>query len=205
MFCPVHAGAPTVFEAAPDQVHPADKLGDEAICGPAIDIVWICALRDPSIFHDGNAIRERQCLFLVVRHVDCGNAQSALQRTQLQLHLFTEFRVEIRQRLVQEKNLGLDHDGSRERNALLLAAAQLARESIPGPSQPNKVQGIGHPVRGFASPDLAHPQAEANVFGHGHVWKQGVILEHHSDVPPVRRHIRDVIAEDLHGASVRFS
>ncbi len=45
-------------------------------------------------------------------------------------HLHAERRIEILEWLVKEEDTGLPYDGSSERDALLLAARQLPRQSI---------------------------------------------------------------------------
>ena len=54
-----------------------------------------------------------------------------LQREQLVAHLHAQLRVEVRQRLVEQQHLRLDREGARERDALLLAAGELAGRRSP--------------------------------------------------------------------------
>jgi hypothetical protein len=41
-------------------------------------------------------------------------------------------------------------------------------------------------------------QRKAHVLAHGHVWIEGVVLEHHRDVAILRRALVDGFAVDLH-------
>jgi hypothetical protein len=50
----------------------------------------------------------------------------ALDALQLDPHVLAQVGVERRERLVEQQHVGLDHDGAGERDALLLAAGQLA-------------------------------------------------------------------------------
>jgi len=50
--------------------------------------------------------------------------------------------------------------------------------------------------------DLAHLQRKRNVLQDGHVREQRVVLEHHADIPLVRRAVGDVVAVDQHAAFV---
>ncbi len=54
--------------------------------------------------------------------------------------------------------------------------------------------------RGRAGP---HGQAERNVLRHRHVPEQGIVLEHEPDLPPVHRHVRDVLPGDHHLPGIR--
>ncbi|MNL46131.1 hypothetical protein D3C87_1688170 [compost metagenome] len=49
-----------------------------------------------------------------------------LQSTQFLAHPATQVRVQRRERLVQQKDVGLQHQGPRQRHALLLAAGYFA-------------------------------------------------------------------------------
>jgi hypothetical protein len=60
-----------------------------------------------------------------VRHVDGGDREALLEVADLLAHLHAQAGVEVRQRLVEEQQAGLDDDGARERDPLLLAAGEL--------------------------------------------------------------------------------
>ena len=44
---------------------------------------------------------------------------------------------------------------------------------------------------------LAQPQTERHVLEHGHVRVKRVVLEHHGDVPVLRRHVVDQLVADI--------
>src|SRR5207244_4128219 len=64
----------------------------------------------------------RRGLFLVVRHVDEGRPEGALDALQLQLHLLAQLHVEGAERFVQEQRRRTVDQRSRQRHPLLLAA-----------------------------------------------------------------------------------
>ena len=64
-------------------------------------------------------------LFEVVRHVDRRDAETVLQLAQLHAHVGAQLGVEVRQRLVEQQHRWLEHEGARERHALLLPAGKL--------------------------------------------------------------------------------
>ena len=82
-------------------------------------------LQDLAARHDGDAVGQRQRLFLVVGHEDEGDADGALDLAQLDLHLLAQLLVERAQRLVQQQHLGLADQRAGQRDALALAAGQL--------------------------------------------------------------------------------
>ena len=87
-------------------------------------------LLDPALVEDGEAIGHRERLLLIVRDVDERDADLALDRLQLDLHLLAELQVERAQRLVEEQYPRLVHDRARERDALALAARELRRLAV---------------------------------------------------------------------------
>ena len=76
-------------------------------------------------------------LLLVVRHVDERDADLALDRLELDLHLLAELEVERAERLVEEQDLRAVHDRARERDALPLTAGQLGRLAVAESREPH--------------------------------------------------------------------
>ncbi len=64
----------------------------------------------------------RQRFFLVVGHVDERDPDLLLERLELELHLLAELQVEGAERLVEQEHRRAVHEGTGERDALLLAA-----------------------------------------------------------------------------------
>src|SRR6266545_6941013 len=83
-------------------------------------------LEHPAVAYHGDAVRERERFFLIVRDVHGRDSQVLLQLADLGAHLDPDLRIEVRQRLVQEQDVRIQHEGAGERNALLLAAGELA-------------------------------------------------------------------------------
>jgi hypothetical protein len=79
-------------------------------------------LLDDAFIDDGDAIANRIRLFLVVGHKNRRDAKPLLEVAQLAANLHTELRIQIGQRLVQQKYFGFDSDGTGESDALLLPA-----------------------------------------------------------------------------------
>ena len=64
-------------------------------------------------------------LHLIVGDVDHGGADLGVQPCDLNAHLGAQSRVEVRQRLIEQKDLRLAHDGPPNGDALALAAGKL--------------------------------------------------------------------------------
>ena len=66
-----------------------------------------------------------------MRHEDERDADVTLQSLELDLHLLAELEVEGAERLVEQEDLGLDDQGSRQGDPLALAAGQLTGRRSP--------------------------------------------------------------------------
>ena len=84
-------------------------------------------LRRPPLMQDQQAIAEGHRLHLVVRHIQAGDAQAALQAADLGTHLYTQLGVQIGQWLVEQEQLRLAHNGAAHCHALPLPTGQLPR------------------------------------------------------------------------------
>src|SRR4029434_5630680 len=74
--------------------------------------------------HHRDAVGEAEGLDLIVGDEEHGDAEAALEELHLHPHLLAQLRVEIAERLVEEEEIGLVHEGAAEGEALHLAAAQ---------------------------------------------------------------------------------
>ena len=79
--------------------------------------------------HD-DLVGHRHGLDLVVRDVDRGGAEPLVQRLDLAAHLDAQLGIEIGQRLVEQEDLRVAHDGAAHGDALALAAGELARVAV---------------------------------------------------------------------------
>ena len=103
------------------------KSATMRLAGSRIDLERRAELLQPPAVDDRDLVGQRQRLGLVVRDIDEGDAGAALQLLQLRAHALAQLGVEIGQRLVEQQDVGLDHEAARQRDALLLAAGQLVR------------------------------------------------------------------------------
>ena len=112
-----------------------------------------------------------------------------MQLGQLDARLHAQRGVEVGQRLVKQKHLGLAHDGAADGHALALAAGQGLGFAV---EQVRDLQNLGHLADGRAHLGfrLARQfEGKAHVVARRHVRIQGVALEDHGDAPLGRRHV----------------
>ena len=140
------------------------------------------------MLHHDDAVGKAIDLVPVVRDEDGRLAELAQRLVQLPLEAEAQMLVERGKRLVQQQDLRVGDEDTRQRDALLLAAGQL-RGIVPG--QRLELEALHQPfgqrlALGFIA--LA-PRARADVLCDRHVREQGVILEHQARPPLLRREV----------------
>ena len=115
-----------VADPAGEYVVLADERGDEAVGRAVVDLLRHGDLLQPALRHHADAVGHRQRLALVVGDVDECDVGALLDGAQLGPHMLAQLQVERRQRLVEQHDLGLDRERPGDRDALLLAAGELA-------------------------------------------------------------------------------
>jgi len=114
-----------------------------------------------------------------------------MQRADFRAHLHAQLGVEVRERLVEQEQLGIAHDGAAHGDALALAARELARIASEQIVEAEDVGRLLHPLGDQRAVRLPQLQAEGHVVVHGLVRIERVVLEHHGDVAVARRHVVD--------------
>ena len=100
--------------------------------GPVVELERVADLLHDAVLHDHDAVAQRHRLDLVVGDVDRRGAKALVQLLELDAHLDAQLGVEVGQRLVEQEHLRMAHDGAAERDALALAAGELARLAARG-------------------------------------------------------------------------
>ena len=184
-----------------DEVHRrrADESGDEAGRRRMIELVRRTDLLDPPMVHHHDPVGQRHRLDLVVRDVDRGGPHLLVHALDLDAHLHAELGVQVRQRLVEQEDLGIAHDRPAHRDALALAAGERLGLAVEKLGNVEDARRLVDPSLDLGLGIALEPQPERHVLGHRHVWVERVVLEHHRDVPVLRRHVvdDDVVDRDL--------
>ena len=115
---------------------------------------------------------------------------------QLGTHRRAKLGIEVRERLVEQEDRGIAHDGAAQRDTLLLPAGErlgLARQHL------GDAEGLGHLLNApvdLVPRRLAQLEREAEILCDRHVGIERVGLEDHRDVPVLRVDPRDVVLAD---------
>ena len=94
-------------------------------------------------------------------------------------HLHAQLGVEIRERLVEQEDLRIAHDGAPHRHTLTLSARELTRIAVEEGRHVRYFRRAPHArldLRFGSAPEF---QPEAHIFSDSLVWIERVVLEHH--------------------------
>src|SRR5204863_3535305 len=121
----------------------------------------------------------------------------------LALHLLAGLEAERAERFVEQEHLRAVDDRTRERDALPLAAGQLARLAAAEAGQAHHLERLGRAPLALPAWDLLDAQPVGDVVGDAEVREQRVVLEDGVDVARERRRARHLRARELDRALVR--
>ncbi len=177
------------------------KPGDESVDGTAVHLEGRAGLLNDALVHDDDAIAHRHGLFLVVRDVDGGGLETELEGLEFGAGGDAEARVEVRERFVEEKCLGLTDNGATDGDALALAAGELAGLALQERFDPEHRGGSADAALDVGLGNLPQHQREGHVLVDAHVRVERVVLEDHRDVAVLGMHVVDDAAGDGDGAA----
>jgi hypothetical protein len=146
--------------------------------------------------HHRDPVGQRERFVLVVRDVDERHAEALLELAHLPAQLLSQLRVEVRERLVEQKDLGPHDKRARHGDALLLAARQLVGPAVAEPLEPDEREGLVDPSGPLRRGRALHAQAVAHVVAHAHVREERVVLEDHRGAAAVRGKVVDPTPAD---------
>jgi hypothetical protein len=110
--------------------------------------------------------------------------------------LHAQLGVEVRQRLVEQEHFWIAHDGAAHGDALALAAGQRFGLAVQQFGDVEDARGVVDALLDLVPGEFAQLQPERHVVEHRHVRVERVVLEHHRDVPILRRQVVDHFAAD---------
>jgi hypothetical protein len=184
---PVRAGD----DLAREQVGGAHEAVDEERARPVVDLDRARELLHPPAVHHRDAVGQAHRLFLVVGDQDRGDAELPLQPLDLDLHVEPQVLVERPEGLVEQQDARLHRERAGERDALLLAARELAGHAVGERLELHGGEHARDPLADQVARGVPGAQAVGDVLVHRHVREQRVVLEHHADVAAARGQVID--------------
>ena len=145
--------------------------------------------------HD--AVGHGHGLDLIVGDEDHRGLQLLRQRLDFGPHLPAQFCIEIGKRLVEQKRLGIAHDGAPHRHALALAAGQFLRLAVEIRLDMQQRRGALHPRIDLGLRRPSQFERKGHVVVDAHMRIERVVLEHHGDIALRRRDAVDTPVADI--------
>ncbi len=171
--------------------HPFDDVVEpEEPCHPFAGrlvphLLGSAVLGDPAVAQDDDAIGQGEGLLLIVRHVQHGDRLVDEQPAHLTHQAPAQRPVQRTERLVEHQQPGPRRQGPGQRHPLLLTPREAADRPVLVSGEPHPVEHLSDPRSDSLGCDAPHPQPEPDVPPHGLVGKEGVVLEHQAEPPPV--------------------
>ncbi len=179
-----------------NNIRVADEVGHEQARRLLVQLARRTGLRHHGIGHDDDAVRHGQRFLLVVGDVGDGQVELALQVPNILAHAAAQLGVQVRQRLVEQQHLRLQHQGAGDRHALLLATRELRGQAVVVALEADQCHLLARHLLRFGLRGAADAGAVGDVLQNGHVREQGVGLEHHRHVAVGGRKLGHVAAAD---------
>ncbi len=127
-----------------------------------------------------------------------------LEELQLDLHLLAQLPIEGAERLVEQQQRGLVHQGAGQGDPLLLSAGELAGLALGEAGHLHHLEDVADPVGGRLAFEALLPKPVGDILGDGHVRKEGVILEDGVDVTAIRRDASHIQARNTNPSLIRL-
>jgi hypothetical protein len=119
--------------------------------------------------------------------IDEREAKLGMQAQDFSAQSEAERFVETRKRLVHQENARLQGESASERDALLLAAGELARPDIQIVAKPDEVCDVPDAPLAIFDRDSLSAKSKHNVFRNTHMWPQRKVLKNHPNAAQLRR------------------
>src|SRR5262249_51459174 len=105
----------------------SQESGHKTRLGSQIHLFWGTNLLNASLVHDGNLVRHRESLLLIVSNQKKGDPDTTLHGLEFDAHLFSQLWIERRQRFVEQQHIRLKHQRTRQGDSLAFPSGELRR------------------------------------------------------------------------------
>ena len=190
--CPVSA----------QQVHRrrAHEASDELVTGPHIKLGGRAELLHAALVKNRDLVGQCHGFDLIMRDINNGGAKPVMKPFDFCAHLRSQLRIQVRQWLVKEEDFGISDNGAANGHPLALPARQGCRFAAQQVLDAQQACSIIHPPGDFCCRRFAQLKAEGHVLPDRLVGIQGIVLEHHRNVPLSGRNMVDLSPIDLDDA-----
>ena len=151
------------------------------ICGVHHDLGDRAGLHDAAALHDDDAVAELRGFVEVVADEDDRLLEPRLQFQQFVLQPRADQRIERRERLVHQEDVGVGREGTGEADALLHAARELMRELVGPALEADHRELLVDDRVPCPARHAAQFEPHADIVAHAAPGQQRELLEHHRD------------------------
>ena len=158
-----------------------EELGPRAL-GVVEELLRFVLFDDLPFIHKDDAVGHLTGKAHLVRHAQHGHA--LLRETDHRVeHFLDHFRVERRGRLVEQHDARIHAQRTRDGDALLLTAGELAGIFVGLLRNLDAGEEVHRALLGLLLRHLAHPdRRQGAVLEDGQMWKEVEVLEHHANL-----------------------
>ena len=161
-------------------------------------------LLHPAVFHHRNAVAQCHGLDLVVRDIHRGGLGALVQELDFGAHFHAQLGVQVGQRFVKQKQLGVARQSTAHGHPLTLAARELTRLAVQQMTDLQHGRDTRHCLFSHRFGHLANLQTKGDVFGHRHVGVQRVALKHHGNVTVLAGQVGHIALTNVNAAAGRL-
>ncbi len=142
------------------------------------------------VLHHRDSIRQHQRLSLIVGDINHNCTHAPVDGGNFRAELQAHGSVEVGQWFVKKKNPRLPNQRAAQRDTLAFAAGERRRFSFQKRREIQHFRRAVHPALNLVLRKPPQHQPESEIFKHGQVRQQRVILKNHRNVAVARRHAR---------------
>ena len=169
----------------------------EQVARLLIQVLRSIYLLDNAVLHNNDSGTKGHSLGLVMCNVDDGGAQSLMQLSDLDTHLYTQLSIQVGQRLIHQEYLRVTNDCTSHSNTLSLTTGQSLGLTIKQRSQIQDLSCFLNHLIDLILGNFSQLQTKCHVVVYGHMRIQSVVLEYHCDISILRLYIVNYSVTDL--------
>ena len=134
---------------------------------------------DPAGFIDHQRLGEGLYVFGIMSDHDDGNIEPGLDFGELPAELYAQEGIQGRKGLVQEEDVRLANQSTRQGHTLLLASREIEGKALRQVAYLEEIEDLlnAAPVRLGKAPSEALLQRKTHVFRNTEMWKKSIILK----------------------------
>jgi len=97
------------YHPSSKKISSTNEVSHERVCWTQINLVRSTNLLNAPLVHYNDAIRNSQCLSLVMSDIKTGYAQIFLNAADMLARFYAQLGVKVRKRLIKQQNLWFNH------------------------------------------------------------------------------------------------